>query len=141
MKLTQLLIILLLMAAFASGMIGFYEGLMRTPEYNKNVTDLQSFNQTQRIYNKTWAVYDVINVTSRDAPPSPIDLIGVPLYLITGAYNAGMLFLEMPNLFAAMVSDIVSIVGFPEWFGLILNALLFVIILGGIIYFITGRNV
>jgi hypothetical protein len=139
MKLSEMLIILLLVAGFASGMIGFYQGMMTS--YGKTTENLQTFNQTARIYNKTYEIFDIMNTTSRDAPPSPIDLIGVPLYLITGAYNAGMLFLEMPNLFMAMISDAVSLAHLPEWSMMIVMGILMVMVIAGIIYFITGRNV
>ncbi len=139
MKLSQMLIILLLVAGFASGMIGFYQGMMTS--YGKDTKNLQTFNQTQIIFDKTEEIYGVINTTSRDAPPSPIDLIGVPLYLITGAYNAGMLLLEMPNLFMAMISDGVSLAGFPEWAGLITIGIIMVMVISGIIYFITNRRI
>lgn len=139
MKLSQMLIILLLVAGFASGLIGFYQGMMTS--YGKDTESFASFNQTQRIYNKTYEIFDIMNTTSRNAPPSPIDLIGVPLYLITGAYNAGMLFLEIPNLFMAMVSDAVGLAGFPEWSMLIVMGIIMIMVIAGIIYFITGRNV
>ena len=139
MKLTQIIIIALLVAGFASGMIGFYGGMMDS--YGKTTEDLQTFNQTARIYNKTYEIFDVINTSSRDAPPTPIDLIGVPLYLVTGAYNAGMLLLEIPNLFMAMISDGVKLAVFPEWFGMIIIGIMMVMIIAGIIYFITGRHV
>jgi len=137
MKLTQMLIILLLVAGFASGMIGFYQGMMTS--YGKSAEDFSTFNQTTRIYNKTYEIFDVINTSSRDAPPTPIDIIGVPLYLVTGAYNAGMLLLEMPNLFMAMISDGISLAGFPEWAGMIIIGIIMVMIISGIIYFITSR--
>jgi len=49
--------------------------------------------------------------------------------------------LEMPNLFMAMISDGVSLAGFPEWAGMIIIGVIMVMIVAGIIYFITGRNV
>ena len=137
-----MLIILLLLAGFAGGMLGFYQGLMTTPTYNKTVTDFQTFNQTTRIYDKTYEVFSVMENATNNPPSTGIDyILGPASYLLNGAYNAGMLFLEIPNLFTAMIKDAVYLAGLPDWSMMIVMGIIYVMIIAGIIYFITGRHV
>ena len=137
MRLTEIMVILFLFVGFVSGFVGFYMALMDS--YGASYTDLSSFNQTQRIYNKTYEMYSTFNQTKSE-PPSPVDyILQVPAYLINGIYTAGMVAIEIPNLFSTIISDAVVMTGAPAWVGLIFWGIIAMIVMGSIIYFITGK--
>jgi hypothetical protein len=64
-----------------------------------------------------------------------------PLNLIFNAYNAGMLVLKTPSIFQNIITTLADAWTIPGWVTVMLFAIIGLIVLGTVIYFITGREV
>ncbi len=138
MRLSNLLITGLLISAVVIAFTGFYTGMMGDYAVS-DIKNFTSLDKTMAIYNKTEEMYERMNVTFVEEP-SIIDYIwGVPSNIMIGFYNTGLLIIEVPNVFQAIFNDLFMGGLMPEWLPLLLTGIIYVIIIGGVIYFVTGR--
>jgi hypothetical protein len=142
MNLTTLVITLLVIAGFVTGISGFYGAM--TTEYGMTTSkDFSTLNASSDYFNRTQSMtnnmYGIVAASQNKSSGSGILSIA-PLNLLYGAYDAFMLVLQTPGYFIAIISDIGSIAGIPAWVMTLATAIVLVIILGAIISFITGRS-
>jgi len=140
MKLSNLLITGLIISAIVIGFTSFYTGVMSDYEVVADQTkNFTSLDKTMDIYEKTSEMYNQTNV-SFVKDPSIVDYIwGVPSNIMIGFYETGLLIFEVPSVFQAIFNDLFMGSIMPEWLPLLLQGIIFVILIGGVIYFVTGR--
>jgi len=132
------MITLLLIAGFISGYAGFYGALMTS--YDLTEQNFTTLSKTEEIFNQTEEMYSIVNASQKENPSAYDIFVGIPSNLLVGAYRAGMLVLTIPNFFHAIIVDMGSMVGVARWVIDVLLGIMFVIVIAGIIYFITGRQ-
>ena len=141
MNLTTIIITLLVIGGFVTGISSFYGamaanyGLTTSKDFSTLNASSSYFNQTQSM---TDNMYGTVAESQNKSSGSGILSIA-PLNLLYGAYDAFMLILQTPGYFIAIVRDLGTIAGIPAWVMTLATAIVLVIILGAIIGFITGR--
>jgi len=144
MKLTKLVMIVLLVAAFASGVGLFWNGLAGVASYGINTTDFAYFNATTEIEESINKSMQIINASDADEKPSSgLDIIGgVSSFLTNAGETAYMVFFEVPNMFMGIFTDMgVKAPFIPSWFWSIIQAILGITVIAAILHFMFGREV
>ena len=114
-------------------------------QYNTTIpNDFSSMNMTSAM--ATNVRTDISNQQNRidSSQNTSSEILGgatAPTNLITGAFSAGMLVLNAPGYFIAIINDLSNAAGMPDWVGTMLIGIVSIVILGSIIYFITQRDV
>ena len=143
MKLTMIVITLLLVMGFVSGYMGFFGAL--AGQYGTNIPEnFASMNMSSSMASNIQT--DIANQqdkidTAQNESSNVLGGATAPVNLISGAFSAGMMLLNAPNYFIAIVSDLTNAAGMPNWVGTMLIGIISISILGAIIYFITQRDV
>ena len=144
MKLVNIVLILLIFAAFATGFAGFYGAL--TSEYGVDTTDFTSLNISAGWYQDIQSDVETQANKLDDSQTEGFDfedlVSWVPGYsLISGAYKAIMLILSLPGYFISLFTDIVGLSPYiPGWVATFANTVVTVIILYALFDFLVGRN-
>jgi hypothetical protein len=140
MKIATILITLLLIGGFISGIGGFYTGLMASYPGADNSTPLSS--ATMNMTNRTQEAFsDMTGTLNQNKSASSGSVTSdAPTNLITNAFVAGNMILKTPALFSALITDITGIAGVPTWVSVMIWGIISVIIVFAVIEFITGRQ-
>ena len=136
--LSYLLIILIVISGFVVGYTSFYAALLES--YSFTGTNTSSLRKTQEIFNKTEEMYETINASQSQNIEAGSFLLTAPINLLTGAYRAGILVLNIPNYFQAFIHDMGNMVGVPTWVTDMGMGIILVLIIAGIIMFVLGRE-
>lgn len=135
MRLSEMIIILLLVSGFVTGFAGFYGAMMTA--YDKSPENFSSLEQTTQVYERTEEMYERINATSEDQISSGTWVITTPLNLLIGSFRAGLLALQIPNYFQNLFTDLSTrVFGVPVWITSMVMALIFIMVIAGIITFL-----
>jgi len=149
MKLTQIVIIILVVAAFTSGIGVFWNVMIETAATdlsytNRNSTDFSVFNATANITDRIDQSLDKIQDSqTEERPTTGLEFIGgISSFLSNAAETAYMVFLSAPNILVGLVTDMGVKTGLvPSWFGWFINAIIGIIVLGAVFYLVWGREV
>jgi hypothetical protein len=140
MGLSNILITALLICAVSMGLLGFYGGMALTPSSGITASNLTSFYVINNITEKANNISTTFQNASASNPQSGLYVLTAPVQFIIGAAQAGMLVFDMPNLFNAMVVDVAAPMGIPSWIVGVVEAIILIIVIFAIIYFIIGRR-
>lgn len=144
MRLSQILIVLLLVGGFTTGIAGFYGGL--ATQYGKTSTNFSTMSQSEAIASDINASMQIMKAAeqNRTIVSQIVAVVSAPLNLLFGAYNAGMIIMRTPAYFSSILSDIIVAIpgtgGVGGWVWIMVYGILSVIVLAAIIQFITGRE-
>ena len=149
MKLTQFALVILLVAAFASGIGIFWNTMITTTTAdlgytNRNLSDFGVFNETTDIVNKVNESMQVIDNAQTDDPPATgIEFLsGVSSFLTSAGQTAYMVLFDVPSIFINLITDVTEKTGLvPEWFEPLLIAMVSIMAIAAILYFIFGREI
>jgi len=144
MKIITILITLLLVMGFVTGFMGFFGGL--AIQYGTTIPeDFSAMNMTSTMAGNLNSDIDSIQSKVDESQNKSSDSIfggaSAPLGLVSGAFDAGMMVLNAPGYFVAIINDLSTAAGLPNWVGTMLIGIVSIIIIGAIIQFITSREV
>lgn len=139
MKLAPILITLLLIGGFITGINSFYGAMMtKYSMADGSPTSTTTLNITNQTYENVESMMGEVGSQNRTVDIG-VSILEGPANLIFGAYNAIMLMLKTPSFFLAIFSDLIGIPGIPWWVQTMVYGIVSVIILFAIIEFLTGR--
>ena len=139
MRISALILIVLTFSMFSAGLIGYYSSLLNANGLTPK--DFNGLNNTSSTISNLYIMYNIVNASQSNSGSSDGTMIGfAPWNLIVGAYNAGMMGIQLPVFFYNMARTMTSsVTGMPAYVFDILSAIILVIVIGAIIYFITGK--
>ena len=128
MKPRDLVISLVLISAIAMGIGQFYMDISDNPEYNLNLTELDSFRQLNQTLTFSEEISNQTNTALRGIP-----ILGEAAAVLIGGLNAFTLVLNIPAYFSGMISDTIGYIGLPAWFGIMVTAIMGIILVFAIL--------
>lgn len=139
MRISELIIIILVIAMFSTGFLGFYGALM-----NANNLTPQNFtgvNNTSSTVTSIRTMHSDISSAQNTTGTSGNIISFAPLNLLHGAYNAVMQAFTLPGIFVNIIGELTSsITGWPRWASDSMNAIIMIIVISALIYLIIGRK-
>lgn len=136
MKIGTILITLLLIGGFVSGFAGFYGAL--ASQYGMTSHNFTSMSRAEQIANDTSSMMGIVNSSQSDTSAGNYITLA-PTNLLFGAYHAAMLVFNTPMYFISIFSDLMSVIGLPNWVSPMIIGIIGIIVLFALIEFITGR--
>ena len=138
MRLSEMLIIVFLIAIFATGFVGFY-GAVMTSE-NLEYSNFSYANNTSSTLTTIEKMYNRTESAQGESGAGNGLISLAPINLLLGAYDAIMMTFQLPNLFTSMIADMTSqVFGFPTYVGYYLSAIIMIIFISALIYLIIGK--
>lgn len=138
MKLAPILITLLVIGGFVTGMTTFYGALITHYSSDLNISSSMTMNTTNQTYEQVNSMMSKITAQNKTVESGSITA-DAPVNLLFATYDAIMLVLKTPTYFISIFSDLMSIGGIPYWVQTMIYGIITVIILFAIFEFISGR--
>ena len=137
MKISELIIMIFVIAIFSTGFIGFYAAVLNSNGLTaQNFTSLNNTTATvtaiNRIYNDTVQSQNNTGLTGSIITFAPVGLL-------FGAFNAVMQAFTLPAVLFGMIGDLGALAGIPVYVTNALIAIVGIMIISAIIYLIIGR--
>ena len=146
MRLATILITLLLIGGFTTGVVGFYGALLATYGIADN-SPISSYtlNTTNQTYEMISNQSTMMSSAQRNVSAGTSTSSEAPWNLIIGSYQAVMLILQTPTYLISISSDLMGAgnaygLGMPMWVSTMIGGIIFIIVLFALISFITGRE-
>lgn len=141
MKLATIIITLLLIGGFVTGMSTFYGAL--STSYGMNSTNFSTMVRSEEISTNIETQMQTMKAAEQNQTivTQVLTALSAPLNLAYGAFNAGMIVLQAPIYFDTMITDLMIATGAPIWVKTMAYGIISVIVLFAIIGFLTGRDV
>ena len=111
---------------------------------NRNITDFGVFNTTTDIVDKVNESMTTLNNSqARERPSTGIEFLGgVSSFLSSAGETAYMVLFKAPEIFFGLVTDISGKTGLvPTWFEPLLYAMVGILAIAAVLYFIFGREI
>lgn len=143
MKLETIMLSLILIGGFTLGLAGWYGALLAQYGVADNSPlSSQTLNITNQTYTKISESYDTMQSSSNNNTVSvgTNTQVSGPVNLVFGAYAAALLVLDTPKFFQSIITDLLSVAGFPSWVWLVVMGSIFIIILFSVIRFIRSGS-
>ena len=131
MRLSEMLIILLIVGAFMIGYSGFLTDLSSV--YSLNDTGFSNINQTNQVLNITNNTVTTLVEGQIDVFDVAGALITLPASVMTAAARVGFMVLQIPSYFQNIVGYMVGVSGMPEWIETIIIGIISLMLIAGIL--------
>lgn len=140
MGLSHILITLLLCMAIGIGFTTFYGGLASNPAYGLTSENFTSFYAIQNMTDKVSNISTTFQNASAANPTGGLYVLTAPVQFIIGAAQAGLLVMDVPNIFMSMINDLTTGLGIPTWIMSVVEVIILITVTFAIIYFIISKR-